>query len=103
MPKMKISGPTQGKLVFAYDIREGHINYKKLLPALNERLQKEGYVAGATEKDLEEIIGEILYQTNEKVFVNLYQLIAEKKFTHSNIELILDQALKEVFLKKKNH
>lgn len=103
MPKMKISGPTQGKLIFAYDIREGHINYKKLLPALNERLEKEGYVASASEKDLEEIIGEILYQTNEKVFSNLYQLITEKRFTHSNIEELLEQALKEVFLKRKNH
>ena len=97
MPKMKISGPTQGKLVFAYDIREGHINYKKLLQALNDRLRKEGYAANATEKDLEEIIAEIFYQTNEKVFENLYQLIAEKKFTHSDIESLLDRALKEVF------
>jgi hypothetical protein len=97
--RMKISGPTQGKLVFAYDIREGHIDYDKLLPALNKRMKEEGYSGEATSKDLEELIGEILYRTNEKVFENLYQLLEHKKFTHSNIEEILDDALEGIFQK----
>ncbi|MFN4216520.1 MAG: hypothetical protein ACK4HQ_03860 [Brevinematales bacterium] len=100
MPKMKISGQTQGRLVFAYDIREGHINYQTLLPALNKLLAKMGYKQEATPKDLEEIIGEILYQTNEKVFMNLEQLFTEGKFTHSNIEELLIEAIKTVMKEK---
>ncbi|NPV38058.1 hypothetical protein BREVNS_1102 [Brevinematales bacterium NS] len=100
MPKMKISGQTQGRLVFAYDIREGHINYQTLLPALNKLLAKMGYTQEATPQDLEEIIGEILYQTNERVFMNLEQLFTEGKFTHSNIEEILIEAIKTVMKEK---
>lgn len=96
MPKMKISGQTQGRLVFAYDIREGHIPYDVLLPALNTLLQKLGYQHTASPQDLEEIIGELLYQTNERVFMNLEQLFTEGKFTHSNIEDILIEAIRTV-------
>ncbi|URA10877.1 hypothetical protein [Thermospira aquatica] len=101
MPKMKISGQTQGRLVFAYDIREGHIPYDVLLPALNKLLAKMGYQHEATPQDLEEIIGELLYQTNERVFMNLEQLFSEGKFTHSNIEEILFQAIQTVMKERK--
>jgi len=100
MPKMKISGQTQGRLVFAYDIREGHIPYHTLLPALNALLARMGYHREATPQDLEEIIGELLYQTNERVFMNLEQLFTEGKFTHSNIEEILTEAIKTVMKDK---
>jgi len=99
---MKISGQTQGRLVFAYDIREGHIAYDVLLPALNNLLKRLGYEYEATPQDLEEIIGELLYQTNERVFMNLEQLFTEGKFTHSNIEEILTEAIKTVMNPKKS-
>ncbi len=87
--------------MFAYDIREGHIQYDVLLPALNKLLAKMGYQYEATPQDLEEIIGELLYQTNERVFMNLEQLFSEGKFTHSNIEEILTQAIQTVMKERK--
>ena len=100
MPKMKISGRTQGKLVFAYDIREGHIDYDRLLPALEKLMAARGSKAKATREDLEDVIGELLFRTNEKVFDNLARLFEERQFEHSNIEGLLDDSLDAVMKPK---
>lgn len=90
MSKMKISGPTQGKLVFAYDIREGHIDYKSLLPALNRRIIEDKIEAVVEEKELEEIMGEVLYRVNEKVFESFHDYLLTKK-----IDIDFDKILTE--------
>lgn len=92
MSKMKISGPTQGKLVFAYDIREGHIDYKSLLPALNRRIIEDQIEAVVEEKELEEIIGEVLYRVNEKIFESFHDYLLTKKMD-INFEEVLKDAI----------
>lgn len=98
MSRMKLSGQTQGKLIFAYDIREGHIEYKKLIPVINKFLVKEGIEAMVEEKELGDIIGEVLFRVNEEVYENL-QLILEGEKKELNIEKILKDTL-EIVLKK---
>lgn len=100
MAKMKISGQTQGQLVFAYDIRRGHIDYQKLIPALNKRLVQDGIEAIAEENQLDEVIGEILYRVNEQVFIDMHDILTDKK-SSLNINEILDTAIKEVFANEK--
>jgi hypothetical protein len=96
MPRMKISGRTQGKLVFAYDIREGHIDYERLLPALDALFRERGSKREASREDLEELIAELLYKTNEKVFENLARLFELGEYEHSDIKGLLDESIAAV-------
>ncbi|GEM_PF-1459995 len=96
MPRMKISGRTQGRLVFAYDIREGHIDYDGLLPALDAAMRSRGADRPATREDLEEVIADLLYKTNEKVFENLPRLFARGEYEHSDIKALLDESIASV-------
>jgi hypothetical protein len=96
MPRMKISGRTSGKLVFAYDIREGHIDYQRLLPALRSLYRARGVDREPSREELEEVIADLLYRTNEKVFENLARLFEKREFAHSDIQALLDQSLDSV-------
>lgn len=95
MSRMKISGQTQGKLVFSYDIREGHIEYKKLIPALNKKLVEMGVEAVAEDKELENVVGEVLYRVNEFVFDNFYNIL-ERKEDKIDVKNILEDVIKEI-------
>ncbi len=96
MPRMKISGRTQGRLVFAYDIREGHIDYDGLLPSLDAAMRARGAARPATREDLEEVIADLLYKTNEKVFENLPRLFGRGEYEHSDIKALLDESIASV-------
>lgn len=98
MAKMKISGQTQGQLVFAYDIRRGHIDYTKLIPALNKKLITEGIEAVAEEKEVDEIMGEVLFRVNEEVFMAFQQMLTDNSYT-LDINKIVNDSVKEVFKK----
>ena len=100
MAKMKISGQTQGQLVFSYDIRRGHIDYKKLIPALNKRMVTDGIEAVAEENELDEVMGEVLYRVNEKIFEAFHDILVNNSFT-LDMEDIMREALNEVFTKGK--
>ena len=97
MAKMKISGQTQGQLVFSYDIRRGHIDYKKLLPALNKRMITDGIEVIAEENEFDEVLGEVLFRVNEHIFESFHEILSDKNFT-IDMEKILNTALKEVFV-----
>lgn len=98
MARMKISGPTQGKLIFAYDIRAGHLNYQQLIPTLNRRLVLKGIKANAEEGEIEDIVGEILFRCNERIFDNINLIISEEEY-NLDIEKVVDEAI-EAVLKK---
>lgn len=95
MSRMKYSGQTQGRLVFSYDIREGHIDYKKLLPALNKRVIEMDIEAVVEEKELENIMAEALLQLNEELYNSFVEYTLKKK-TSIDMQKILDEAIKSV-------